>query len=253
MREDPQDEGIFESGDSIRKLRNATQQNSEMLKAAFDAIDKEDFGESGAEAKEALKDAIYQIYLQTMPEQSFRSMFIHRKDRIGFSTDVLRNVSASASKMSMQLARLKYAPMLRNSVAGAYAATSNNSNLSPFAEETERRVNLALSGNPEDGLLGAAAGVANKVSYFWFLSSAGSALIQPASLYITSLPVIGANHNDMAGAAKELGKMVTLLNQYSVIKKHPDGTTSIVAPSIANSDSLNDREKEAVQIGRAHV
>lgn len=247
MREDSSDEGIFESGDTVRSLRFGTQANSEMLKAVFDVIDNENFGEGGAEAKEALKDSIYQIYLQTMPEQKFRDMFIHRKDRIGFSTDVLRNVSASASKMSMQLARLKYAPMLRNSVSAAYDAVANNSNLSPFAEEAERRVNLALAGNAQEDLGDAVAGVANKASYFWFLSSAASALIQPASVYITALPVIGANHNDMLGAAKELGKMVTLLNQYSIIKKHPDGTTSIVAPSLTNSDSLNNREKSAVR------
>lgn len=247
MREDSDNSTIFESGDTVRGLRVKTQANSDMLKGVFDAIDKEDFGEGGPDAKEALKDAIYQIYLNTMPEQSFRDMFIHRKDRTGFSTDVLRNVSASASKMSMQLARLKYAPMLRNSVSGAYAAVEGNSNMSPFAKETERRVNLALSGNTQEDLGDMVAGVANKASYFWYLSSAASALIQPASVYIAALPVIGANHGDMTGAAKELGKMVTLLNQYSVVKKHPDGTTSIVAPSLTNSSSLSDLEKDAVR------
>lgn len=251
MRESSDDSGIFESGDTVRSLRVRTQASSEMLKGVFEAIDKENFGaedEAGAAvSKEALKDAVYQIYLNTMPEQSFRDMFIHRKDRTGFSTDVLRNVSASASKMSMQLARLKYAPMLRNSVSGAYDAVEGNSNLSPFAQETERRVNLALSGNPQDDLGGSIAGVANKLSYLWYLSSAASALIQPASVYITALPIIGANHGDMAGAAKELGKMVTLLNQYSVMKKHPDGTVSLSAPSLTNSESLSDLEKSAVR------
>lgn len=242
MREDSDNATIFESGDTVRSLRDKTQNNSQMLKEVFAALDEEKL-----ENVEALKDAIYQIYLNTMPEQSFRDMFIHRKDRPGFSTDVLRNVSASASKMSMQLARLKYAPMLRNSVSAAYDATQGNSNLTPFAKEAERRANVALSGNTQDDLGDALAGVANKASYFWFLSSAASALIQPASIYITSLPVIGANHRDMLGAAKELGKMVTLLNQYSVIKQHPDGTTSLAAPSLANSQSLNAREQSAVR------
>lgn len=251
MREDSGDTSIFETGDSVRGLRLKTQQNSDMLKSIFAALDKENFGAEekagGDAAREALKDSIYQIYLNTMPEQSFRSMFIHRKDRIGFSPDVLRNVAASAAKMSMQLARLKYAPMLRNSVSAAYDAARNNSNLSPFAEETERRVNLALAGNSDKDFWDTVAGVANKASYFWFLSSAASALIQPASLYITALPVIGANHNDMVGAARELGKMVTLLHQYSAIKRHQDGTWSLSAPSISNSETLNDREKEAVR------
>jgi hypothetical protein len=247
MKEDMEDSRFFETGDTVRSMRLGSQSNSQMLTQAFDAIDKQDFGEGGTEAKEALKDAIYQIYLNTMPEQSFRKMFIHRKDRTGFSTDVLRNVAATASRMSMQLARLKYAPLLRNSVSAAHDAVRGRSNLSPFAMEAERRVNLALAGNSETGIGDAIAGIANKASYFWYLSSAASALIQPASVYISALPVIGANHNDMTGAAKELGKMITLLNQYTVFQNNPDGTTSMVAPSLANNKSLPKNEQDAVR------
>jgi len=247
LREDVTDKRFFDTGDTVRSLRRSSQANSQMLTQAFDAIDKQDFGDGGVDAKEALKDAIYQIYLNTMPEQSFRKMFIHRKDKTGFSTDVLRNVAATASRMSMQLARLKYAPMLRNSVSAAHDAVKGRSNYSPFVDEIERRVDLALSGNAEQGFGNALAGLANKTSYLWFLSGASSALIQPASVYIASLPVIGANHNDMIGAARELGKMVTLLNQYTMLQDNPDGTTSIVAPSISNNKSLSENERDAVR------
>jgi hypothetical protein len=236
--------GRFDSGENVGTLRAATQNASALLTQIFDAIDKEDFG--SPESKDALKDAIYQVYLNTMPEQSFRSQFIHRKDRAGFSTDVLRNVATTASKTSMQLARLKYSPLLRNSLSAARDAAKSNSNLSPFIEEAQRRVNLALTGNQE-GFWNAVAGIANKVSYFWFLSGASSALIQPASIYIAGLPVLGANHNNVAAAAKELGKMVVLMNQYSVLRENADGTTSMVAPSIANNTSLPEHERNAIR------
>ena len=129
------------SGEGISQLRIKTYKTSEMLTKIFDEIDKEDFGAEQSEgaAKEALKDAIYQVYLNTMPEQSFRNQFVHRKDRTGFSTDLLRNVATTASRTSMQLARLKYSPLLRNSLSAARDAVEGRPNLSPFVIEAEKR------------------------------------------------------------------------------------------------------------------
>jgi hypothetical protein len=242
--EDLYNRGVFDKGENVGTLRAATQNASALLTQIFDAIDKENFG--SPESKDALKDAIYQVYLNTMPEQSFRNQFIHRKDRAGFSTDVLRNVATTASRTSMQLAKLKYSPLLRNSLSAARDAAKSNSNLSPFIEEAQKRINLALTG-PQEGIGESIAGVANKISYFWFLSSASTALIQPASIYIAGLPVLGANHNNVAAAAKELGKMVVLMNQYSVLRENADGTTSMVAPSIANNTSLPEHERNAIR------
>jgi hypothetical protein len=235
------------SGEGISQLRIKTYKTSEMLTKIFDAIDKENFGAEQADgtAKEALKDAIYQVYLNTMPEQSFRNQFIHRKDITGFSTDLLRNIATTASRTSMQLARLKYSPLLRNSLSAARDAVEGRPNMSPFVIEAEKRVNLALSG--EGGGVGEAiSGVANKASFFWFLSGASSALIQPASVYIAGLPVLAGNHNNAKGAAYELARVSKLIGQFGIIKKNKDGTTSYTAPSIANNKSLTDLERDAV-------
>jgi hypothetical protein len=242
--EDLLGKGIFDMNDSTATLRAATQDSSAMLTQIFDAIDQEKFDSPAS--KEALKDAIYQVYLNTMPEQSFRNQFIRRKDRAGFSTDVLRNVATTASNTSMHLAKLKYSPLMRNSVSAARDAVKGRSNLTPFVEEAQRRVNVALE-EPEHGIADAIAGFANKVSYFWFLSSASSALIQPASVYVAGLPVLGANHNNITAAAKELGKMVVLMNQYSVVRDNGDGTSSIAAPSLVNNTTLSEAERDAIR------
>lgn len=236
--------GTLEMGTSISTLRAATEGSSDMLTQVFDAIDQEKF--DTPEAKEALKDAIYQVYLNTMPEQKFRSQFIHRKDRAGFSTDVLRNIGTTATSTSRHLAKLKYSPLLRNSLSAANDVAKGNSYLEPFVEETRKRVKLALEGG-EASLGDAVAGVANKASFFWFLSSASSALIQPASVYISALPILAANHNNPIAAAKELAKMMTYINQYSITRENPDGTTSLVAPSITNNKSMTDLERNAIR------
>jgi hypothetical protein len=236
----------IEARNTIGELRTSSLKNNSgsMLTSIFDAIDSQEMG--SPDAREGLKDAVYQIYLQTLPEQSFREMFIHRKGTAGFSTDLLRNTATTASRMAVQLPRLKYAPLLRNTLSAARESVAERLELLPFVEETQRRVDLALSGR-EGGISEAVAGVANKTSYIWYLSSAASALIQPFSVVLTGLPVIGANHNDMAGAAYELGKMMTLVNQYGITRKNLDGSVSYSAPSLANSNALSADEKRAVK------
>lgn len=233
----------FVQGNDLKTLRAASQNSSEMLKKIFEAIDSKDFGSPAA--KEGLKDAIYQVYLTTMPEQSFRRQFTHRKGRAGFSTDLQRNIATTASKQSIQLARLKYAPQLRRSLSAARDSIVEREELSPFVQEAEKRIDMALSGD-HGSLSESVAGIANKASYFWYLSSAASALIQPSSVFISGLPVLAGNYNDATGAAVELAKMTTLVNQYSVFRTNVDGTTSITAPSIANSKSLPEDERKAI-------
>jgi predicted Fe-Mo cluster-binding NifX family protein len=233
----------FVQGNDLKTLRAASQNSSEMLKKIFEAIDAKDLGSPAA--KEGLKDAVYQIYLTTMPEQSFRRQFTHRKGRGGFSTDLQRNIATTASKQSIQLARLKYAPKLRLSLSAARDSINEREELSPFVQEAEKRIDMALSGD-HGSLSESVAGIANKASYFWYLSSAASALIQPSSVFISGLPVLAGNYNNATGAATELAKMTTLVNQYSVFRTNADGTTSITAPSIANSKSIPEDERKAV-------
>lgn len=233
----------FTQGNDLKSLRASSQNSSEMLKKVFEAIDAKDLGSPSA--KEGLKDAIYQIYLSTMPEQSFRRQFTHRKGRGGFSTDLQRNIATTASKQSIQLARLKYAPKLRNSLSAARDSIREREELSPFVQEAEKRVDMALSG--EHGSLSeSVAGVANKASYFWYLSGAASGLIQPASVFISGLPVLAANYGSSVAAGKELAKMATLVNQYTIIRQNADGTSSLSAPSIANNRSLPADERKAI-------
>jgi hypothetical protein len=233
----------FEQGNDLKALRAASQDASTMLKEVFAAIDAKDMG--SPEAKEGLKDAVYQIYLTTMPEQSFRKQFTHRKGRAGFSTDLQQNIATTASKQSIQLARLKYAPQLRLALSEARDSIAEREELSPFVQEAEKRINMALSG-AHGSLSESVAGIANKASYFWYLSSAASALIQPSSVFISGLPILAGNYNNVTGAATELAKMTTLVNQYSVFRPNPDGTTSISAPSIANNKSLPADERKAI-------
>lgn len=63
---------------------------------------------------EAIKDDIYQMYLQSLPDLSVRKHFRHRKKVKGFAKDALRVYAESMFRGSYQLARLEYSDLLQS-------------------------------------------------------------------------------------------------------------------------------------------
>ena len=234
----------FVYGNDISALRKTTVGNSQLLSGVFAEIDK-----TGAktdftpEAKEQLKDAVYQLYLQTMPEQSFRKQFIHRKGFAGFRTDLLRNVADTTTKMATQLARIKYAPLLRNSLSQARDSIKNRPMYEPYVATFERRVSDALSAGKPSLAESIAAGT-NKVSFIFYLGGISSAVLQPLSLFQTGIPVL--TKYGVGKAYAEMGNMLKVWQEFGVMKKNADGTFSWAPPSIENVTRSED-ERRAIK------
>jgi hypothetical protein len=234
----------FVYGNDISALRKTTVGNSQLLSGVFAEIDK-----TGAkvdftpEAKEQLKDAVYQLYLQTMPEQSFRKQFIHRKGFAGFRTDLLRNVADTTTKMATQLARIKYAPPLRNSLSQARDSIKNRPMYEPYVAAFERRVSDALSaGKPS--MAESIAAATNKLSFIYYLGGISSAILQPLSLFQTGVPVL--MKYGVGNAYAEMGNMLKVWKEFGVMKKNADGSFSWVPPSIENTTRSTD-ERRAIK------
>jgi hypothetical protein len=235
----------FDTGNDVSELRRSTYQKSDLLKDVFTAIE----GMQGTDpnAKENLKDAVYELYIRTMPESSFRGQFAERKNITGFSTDVLRGFNETSVKMAVQLARLEYSSKLRMSISAAKDSAKGRPDVEPFIDDMERRVLSTL--NPrERGGFDTFATVLNRLSAITYLSGPSTALIQPISIMQTGYVILGARHG-YGKAAAELGKMMKFWDEYAVTKKRLDGSTMWVMPTIENSKSinLNDEEKWAVK------
>ncbi len=233
----------FTYGNDISSLRRATVDNSEMLREIFDLVEKSNLQD--AEAKEALKDAMYQIYLQTMPEQSFRKQFIHREGIAGASTDFLRDVATTTAKMATQLARIKYSPLLRNSLSQARDSIVNRPNQEPFVAEMEARVKDALKFANDDSVAQTIAKWLNKAAYIYYLGGASTALIQPLSIFQQGMPVL--SKYGVVAANKEMLRMLKVWQHFGVYVTNPDGSKSWVAPSIEHGMGLSPNEVWAVK------
>ena len=80
----------------------------------------------GAEA-EALKDGIYQMYLESLPELSVRKHFIHRQKRQGFTSDAMRAYASQLSHGASQIARLMYGHQMADSIDSMSKEASRSS------------------------------------------------------------------------------------------------------------------------------
>jgi hypothetical protein len=232
----------FEMGDDIASLRTKTYSQGEgkMLTGVFDAIDSTNF--TDPEAAGILKDAIYQTFLETMPDQIFRKQFIHRKGVAGFRVDVLQNTAHLSARMATQLARIKYSPLLRNSLSAAKDSIKGRRAFEPFVAEMAKRVDSSLA--PKAKSVGAAvAGGLNKAAFIYYLSGASSALLQPLSVFQTGMPVL-ARYGAFK-ATREMGRMLKVWSQFGVYKTNLDGSKSWVAPSILNAKDTTAIERKA--------
>ena len=235
-------DSTFEMGNDIRALREKpySQGSNKMLTDVFNAIDNTDLG--SAEANSALKDAIYQAFLETMPDQAFRKQFIHRKGVAGFRVDVLRNVAHTSAKMATQLARIKYSPMLRNALSAAEDSIEGRLEFEPFVNEMKERVDAAIAPKQQSTASNIVSGL-NKASFIYYLSGASSALLQPLSIFQTGLPVLA--RYGAFNAAKEVAGMMKVWSQVGIHKTNADGTKSWVMPSMEYAKGLTPQQRRA--------
>jgi len=234
----------IETGNDLKGLRDksTTNDTAPLLKQIFELIGD---GMSEVDA-EALKDQIYQLYLTTMPEQSFRRQFIHRKGTAGFSGDALRNFITSSTNMANQLSRLKYGPVMLREVDAAKESLKGNpekDKLEMLVDELGNRVQLEVYPPAVDSVAQSAANFANKSAFLYFMTSVKTAVVQFSSLPIFGAPVLISRHSPAAVAA-EMGKMMLIFNDVGIIDK--DGNLKQL--SLANSRRVKMNEEEQLAI-----
>jgi hypothetical protein len=248
-----EERGVMQRGNDISSLRNNFAPDSPMLSELFDFVDSVTLtgltAEDVAKVKSDLKDAIYQLYLISMPEQRLRKQFIHREGITGFSTDLMQNFSESVVGLTMQLSRIKYAPKIRNSMSAARDSVAGQTNLEPFTKEMEDRVALELGGGKPQSKVGRAFETSvhflNRGAFVHFLSSASSALLQPLGIIQFGLPILGARYGYVE-VGKEFTKLLKVWNQYGVSTPNADGSVSYHMPSMRDAKGLTPIERRAL-------
>jgi len=172
-------------GDQLKNMMEESFADTTKLKEVLAAVDKLGIDTD----KASIKDEIYQMYLLTLPEKSFRKQFIHRKNTAGFSADALRNFGTAGFRMSNQLAKMEYQPQIVNTLDEARESIKDDPDASkyrPYIEEVAADFDAAVNPKNENSILNFAANGLSTLNFFYYMSSISSALTN-----MTSLPVFG--------------------------------------------------------------
>ena len=160
-----------------------------------------------AGASTAVMDAIWQRWLETLPDQSIRTSKIHRKGREGWNKDAFRAFGAHMFHGAHQLARLKYGLELEEALNDAedearVAEDPNRAGL--VVNEMRRRHEFTM--NPQGSSI--VAGMSS-LAFVWYLGATPAAALANLSQTTVMGPGIMAARfktAGVAGAVKELGR-----------------------------------------------
>ena len=227
---------------------------SGLVKEMFKAID--DGAKNGtldAKAIEDLKDQIYQMYLQTLPDRNFRRQFMHRQGTTGFTGDIGRNFVETGTNMANQLARIKFGPKIMGEIERAQDSLKGNpdkAKLGEFVTEMRMRAEQQVRPEPEDSFAFQASNFLNQSAYLWLMTSVKTAAAQLTAMPIFVGPVLTSNHGfNPFKVGAELAKSLAIFGTTGIKRTADDGTVSYEFPSMANNQlvKLSGDEKLAAQ------
>jgi hypothetical protein len=234
----------IEMGNDIGVLRNKVLDSSDALRKLFLMIDDADFtaeehGASLQQAKDGMKDSVFQLWLHMQPENSARKQFIHRRKYppAGFRTDVLQNLSESVLKYATHLSRLEYAPQLRRSIAQAQASIEGRSEYTPYVAEMALRVNDTLSPEKQSNGM-AVARFANSFTFAYYMSES-TAVLQLLSVYQVGTAQL-IKHYPAAAVAKEMASMASVWNTMGVKNEHGEWIMPTIESALNVKSSPSD-------------
>lgn len=187
--------------------------------------------ESGA-GKDVM-DAVWQRWLETLPDTSIRTSKIHRKGRAGWNRDAFRAFGKHMFHGAHQLARLKYGILLEDLMdeAELEARRADNPNRAGLVVR-EMRKRHAFTMNPSGSA--AVAGVSS-LAFIWYLGATpAAALANVSQTTVVGIPIMAARFKKSGalGVAQELGRA---LGDFAKGKGH-----------IEASQNLSDDEKAAM-------
>ena len=264
--DDLMDRQEMDVGNDLSDARKNDREPSSMLKKMFEAIDNGAVEQSVTDDQgnlistgmskidvERLKDEIYQMYLQTLPDRNFRRQFMHRQGTTGFTGDISRNFAVTGTNMANQLARIKYGSKIMGQIDRANDSLKGNPNkarLGEFVTEMRMRVEQQVRPNPEDGIAYAASNFLNQSAYLWLMTSVKTAVAQLTAIPIFVGPVLTSNHGfNPAKVAISLTKSLAIFGSTGVKRTAADGTSTYEFPSMLNNQlvKLTGDEKLAAQ------
>jgi hypothetical protein len=212
LKENFDDSNVFKEGNDIADLQNTLRETDDLMQRVFEIAGKarKEYEASGQADMVGLVDSIYQTWLMTTDERSARRHHMHAKLIAGFSTNTLANLQRSVASNANELTKLAYAGQVRldikeikDIIADKERPLSEQTMLNDFARELEKRAEQEI--NP--GAHNAIVNFINRSSFYYFLTSARTALTNFANIPMRVIPRFWREYGYAEGTAMWLKYM----------------------------------------------
>ena len=161
--------------------------------------------ESGA--SDEVMDAVWQRWLESLPDRSIRTSNIHRKGRTGYSADAFRAFSKQMFHGGHQLAKLEHGLLMEEHLNDAeeQARKADNPNRAlQVVAEMKKRHDFTM--NPKGNRFVAWG---SQMAFIWYLGATpAAALANITQTTVVGIPLMSARFGKagVSGVTKELGK-----------------------------------------------
>jgi len=212
LGEDPKSSSVFKEGNDIADLQNTLRETDDLMQRVFDIVGKarKEYQDSGNVDMVGLVDSVYQTWLMTTEERSARRHHMHAKLIAGFSTNTLANLQRSVASNANELTKLAYAGQVRldikeikDIIGDAERELPEQTMLNDFARELEKRAEQEI--NP--GAHNAIINFINRSSFYYFLTTARTALTNFANIPMRVIPRFWREYGYVEGTAMWLKYM----------------------------------------------
>ena len=240
----------FASGNDVRSMTASALQNARLFEELKDKIGTTP-GESAEQLRERILDQLGELFITTLPSQSIRNMFLHRKNVPGASADMVRSFAHSMFHMAYQQARYEYSPKILNNLTAAENSLqtapgeviseqqdAQNTILKDYLIEIRERVGTALSPAEQSWI----TTLLSNLSFLTYLTAPASAIVNMLAVPMIGYPVLAGPYG-WGPARQSLTKYMKALSGAG----WKDETGKFDTPSVGRSPDLTEVEKQAYQ------
>lgn len=210
--------------------------DSEFITAVEDILED-------ADVPRDVMDAVWQRWLETLPDMSVRTSRIHRQNREGWDKDALRAYASATMHGSHQLARLRHSLELYDTldVAQEEARQASNPNRAQ-AVVNEMRKRLEWIMNPTSA---AWSTWASSFTFVWYLAASPAAALVNLSQTTVIGPAMMKARFKKAGLAAIMKHLAQATKDFS----RGQGVSWRDTWSAENAKALSDDERAAMRAG----
>jgi hypothetical protein len=215
-------------------------------------IDVDTFTEA---KKNQLRNDVYQLHLMNTPEGSGRKQFIKSKNRLGWSSDVLRTLGATAEEYASDVARLRYVPEIDRAINAAKksiesVSTSERSLSLDFITDIEKRINGEMEPQPSS-LATKIVPWANQLAFVSFLTAPATALVQVTALPMRVAPNLWGKYG-MANTTRAMGRYMNVFKNTPKFESKAKGERKTFRiPTLMESNIVKNSKRHRDALTRA--